>query len=100
MTRLLLYNADKDLFGRLDIAANTLHITYTLKQLKFLPVSVILRFRDATLLYNSIHGLTPTYLQQLVVKRSDNHKRHTRNSVKLQVPKCRTALAYNSFHDV
>ena len=56
------------------------HITPTLQQRKFLPVSILLQFRDASLLYKSINGLA----QQYIFKRSDIHNRHTRYNVKLQ----------------
>ena len=40
--------------------------------------------------------LQQTYSNLLVVKRSDIYNRHTYNTVKLQVAKCRTDLAQNS----
>ena len=73
------------------------HITPTLKQLKLLPVTDILYIRDATQMYKCMNNLTPKYLTQLFCKRSNIHNYNTRGREDLQLPKCRTALAQQSF---
>ena len=73
------------------------HITPTLKQLKLLPVSDLLYIRDAVQMYKCMNNLAPPYLSQLFTKRSQTHSFLTRNRDSLQLPKCRTALAQQSF---
>ena len=73
------------------------HITPTLKQLKILPVSDLLYIRDAVQMYKCMNNLAPSYLSQLFTKRSQTHSFLTRNRDSLQLPRCRTALAQQSF---
>ena len=73
------------------------HITPTLKQLKLLPVSDLLYIRDAVQMYKCMNNLAPSYLSQLFTKRSQTHSFLTRNRDSLQLPRCRTALAQQSF---
>ena len=73
------------------------HITSTLKQLKFLPISKLLYLRDAVLTYKCRNGLAPEYLSPMFKLRSEIHNRSTRNSHKLQIPMCKTKLAQQSF---
>ena len=73
------------------------HITPTLKQLKLLPVSDLLYIRDAGQMYKCMNNLAPSYLSQLFTKRSQTHSFLTRNRDSLQLPRCRTALAQQSF---
>ena len=73
------------------------HITPTLKQLKLLPVSDLLYIRDAEQMYKCMNNLAPPYLSQLFTERSQTNSFLTRNRNSLQLPKCRTALAQQSF---
>ena len=73
------------------------HITPTLKDLNLLPVSNLLRIRHAVLMDKCMNNLAPDYLTCLFKKRSRIHQHNTRNSKNLDIPKCRTAKAENSF---
>ena len=73
------------------------HITPTLKDLNLLPVSDLLLIREAVLMYKRMNNLAPNYLTCLFKKRSSIHQHNTRNSRNLDIPKCRTAKAQNSF---
>ena len=68
-----------------------------IKQLKLLPVSDLLYIRDAVQMYKCMNNLAPSYLSQLFTKRSRTHSFLTRNRDSLQLPRCRTALAQQSF---
>ena len=69
----------------------------TLKELNVLPVSDLLLIRDAVLMYKCMNNLAPDYLTSLFKKRSSIHQHNTRNSNNLDIPKCRTVKAQNSF---
>ena len=73
------------------------HITPTLKQLKLLPVSDPLYIRDAVQMYKCMNNLASSYLSQLFTKRSQTHSFLTKKRDSLQLPRCRTALAQQSF---
>ena len=73
------------------------HITPTLKDLNLLPVSNLLRIRDAVLMDKCMNNLAPDYLTCLFKKRSSIHQHNTRNSKNLDIPKCRTAKAQKLF---
>ena len=72
-------------------------ITLTLKDLNLLRVSDLLLIRDALLMYKCMNNFAPDYLTCLFKKRSSIHQHNTRNSKNLDIPKCRTAKAQNSF---
>lgn len=72
------------------------HITPTLKDLNLLPVSNLLRIRDAVLMDKCMNNLAPDYLTCLFKKRSSIHQHNTRNSKNLDIP-TRTAKAQKLF---
>ena len=73
------------------------HITPSLKDLNLLPVSYPLLIRDAVLLYKCMNNLAPDCFTCLFKKRSSIYQHNSRNSNNLDIPKCRTAKAQNSF---
>ena len=74
------------------------HITPTLKDLNLLLLSDLLLIRDAVLVCKCMSNLAPDYLTCLRFKRrSSIHQHNTRNGKNLDIPKCRTAKAQNSF---
>ena len=54
------------------------HITPVLQQLKWLPVSYTLRYKDAVMAFKSLKGLAPPYLARRFTSRSQTHDRVTR----------------------
>ena len=73
------------------------HITPVLKDLGWLPVEDLLRFRDVTMVYKCLNGLAPTYLTSKLVKRSAIHSHNTRQKDHINIPSCRTSTAQRSF---
>ena len=74
------------------------HITPTLKQLNFLPISDLLYLRGAVLMFKCMNTLAPEYLSSMFTVRSAVHSHNTRNCDKLQTPKCRISLSQQAFH--
>ena len=74
------------------------HIIPVLRELRWLPVSSMLIYRDGILAFKCFRGLTPDYLAKKVKTRSDIHNRDTRNKNKIDIPGYRTALGQRTFH--
>ncbi|CAH3164995.1 unnamed protein product, partial [Porites lobata] len=53
------------------------HIIPVLRELRWLPVSSMLIYRDGILAFKCFRGLTPDYLAKKVKTRSDIHNRDT-----------------------
>ena len=60
-------------------------------------MSNLLLIRDAVLMHKCMNNLAPDYLTSLSKKRSSIHQHNTKNSNNLDIPKCCTAKAQNSF---
>ena len=73
------------------------HIAPALKELRLLPVSDVFRYRDAVQMFKYMNNQAPTYLQIMFEKRSQIHDYNTRNMNDINLVKCHTALAQNSF---
>lgn len=73
------------------------HITPTLKELRLLPVSEAFKLRDAVQMFKCMNNQAPSYLINMFQKRSQIHNYNTRNTNNLNLARCRTALAQNSF---
>ena len=73
------------------------HITPKLKELRLVPVSNAFRYRDAVQMFQCTNNQAPTYLKTMFQKRCQIHDYNNRNIDNLYLPKCRTALAQNSF---
>ena len=58
------------------------HVTPLLDELNWLPVSKMLKFRDAVMAYKCASNLAPEYLCAKFKKRSSVHNRTTRNNEK------------------
>ena len=77
------------------------HVTPLLDELNWLPVSKMLKFRDAVMAYKCASNLAPEYLCTKFKKRSSVHNRTTRNNEKFEIPLFRLAtgqrtLAYRA----
>ena len=64
---------------------------------KLLPISDAFRLRDAVQMFKCMNNRAPSYLANMFQKRSQIHSYNTRNANNLNPPKCRTALAQQSF---
>ena len=79
------------------------HITPMLQQLKWLPVSYTLRYKDAVIAFKCLKGLAPPfkglapYLARKFTSRSQTHDRVTRQMDELDIPFYQTAAAQRSF---
>ncbi len=73
------------------------HITPSLKQLNWLPVNYMLRFRDTVMAYKCVNGMAPSYLCRMFQTRSQLHNLNTRSSELLEIPLYRTATGQRSF---
>ena len=67
------------------------HISAMLQQLKWLPVSYTLRYKDAVMEFKCLKGLAPPYLARRFTSRSQTHDRVTRQMDELDIPFYRTA---------
>ena len=73
------------------------HITPVLKQLKWLPVEMILYLRDCIMTYKCMNNSLPDYLCEKFTLRSEISGRMTRQNNKLHKPLYRTSTAQKSF---
>ena len=73
------------------------HITPVLQQLKWLPVSYTLRYKDAVMAFKCLKGLAPPYLTRRFTSRPQTHDRVTRQMDELGIPFYRTAAGQRSF---
>ena len=73
------------------------HVTPLLDELKWLPVSKMLKFRDAVMAYKCASNLAPEYLCTKFKKRSSVHNRTTRNNEKFEIPLFRSATGQRTF---
>ena len=62
------------------------HITPVLQQLKWLPVSYTLRYKDAVMAFKCLKGLAPPYVTRRFTSRSQTHDRVTRQMDELDIP--------------
>ena len=74
------------------------HITPTLCQIGWIPVSEQLLLRDSLMAFKCMNSLAPPYLSNTFSKRSSIHNRLTRNQDSVQIPLYRTASGQRSFH--
>ena len=75
------------------------HISGSIKNLGWLPITEILQLRDVTMVYKCLNGLAPNYLQSKLVKRCRIHRYNTRRRNDICIPIKRTATAQKSFFD-
>lgn len=68
-----------------------------LKELKWLPVTEALLYRDIVMAYKCVNCLVPGCLSDMLTKHSDVHNHATRHCSDLQIPKCRTTLVQYLF---
>ena len=73
------------------------HITTVLQQLKWLPVSYTLRYKDAVMAFKCLKGLAPPYLARRFTSRTQTHDRVTRQMDDLDIPFYRTAAGQRSY---
>ena len=75
------------------------HISQRIRSLNWLPVADRLYLNDAIMVFKCIHKLSPDYLADKFVLRSQIHKRNTRssNNNQLDIPRCRLATGQRSF---
>jgi hypothetical protein len=73
------------------------HITPSLKQLNWLPVNYMLRFRDTVMVYKCVNGMVPSYLCRMLQTRSQLHNLNTISNGLLEIPLYRTATGQHSF---
>ena len=73
------------------------HVTPLLDELNWLPVSKMLKFRDAVMAYKCANNLAPEYLCAKFKKRSSVHNRTTRNNEKFEIPLFRSATGQRTF---
>ena len=73
------------------------HVTPLLDELNWLPVSKMLKFRDAVMAYKCASNLAPEYLCAKFKKRSSVHNRTTRNNEKFEIPLFRSATGQRTF---
>jgi hypothetical protein len=60
-------------------------ITPSLQELNWLPIELLLLYRDTIMEYKCLNNLAPSYLTNTFVKRSDIHNRPTRNHDSLDI---------------
>ena len=73
------------------------HVTPLLDELNWLPVSKMLKFRDAVIAYKCANNLAPEYLCANFKKRSSVHNRTTHNNEKFEIPLSRSATGQQTF---
>lgn len=73
------------------------HITPVLKELNWLPVDSVLKYKDGILAFKCVKGLAPNYLSERFITRSLVHNRNTRNKDGLNIPACRSASGQRTF---
>ena len=73
------------------------HVTPLLDELNWLPVSKMLKFRDAVTAYKCASNLAPEYLCTKFKKRSSVHNRTTCNNEKFEIPLFRSATSQRTF---
>ena len=73
------------------------HVTPLLDELNWLPVSKMLKFKDAVMAYKCASNLAPEYLCAKFKKRSSVHNRTTRNNEKFEIPLFRSATGQRTF---
>ncbi len=83
---------------------NLTHSVPLFKESQVMPIHDLVIFRTVTMVYKTLHSLTPTYTKELFTYQSDISTRNTRYSKanKLYVPKqnvcvSRRALRYNGY---
>ncbi len=67
------------------------------EELKWLNITDQLYFRDAVLVFKSLHHLTPYYLSEKFKRNSEMHSRVTRNVNDLHLPLCRLVTGQRTF---
>ena len=67
------------------------HVTPILSSLHWLPVKYRSQFKILTIVYNSLHGLAPVYLQELLTEYKPSRTLRSQSKALLQVPVCRTS---------
>ena len=73
------------------------HVSRALKELKWLNITDQLYFRDAVLVFTSLHHLTPYYLSKKFKRNSEVHSRVTRNVNDLHLPLRRLVTGQRTF---
>ena len=74
------------------------HITPSLQELNWLPIELLLLYRDTIMAYKCFNNLAPSYLTEKFVKRSDIHNRPTRYHDSLDIPSFKTSSGQRTFH--
>ena len=84
--------------ARLVRAGKYSHITPILRSLHWLPIHHRITYKIASLTYKALHGLSPSYLSELVRPYKPSRSLRSANELKLQVPKTKhTTLGDRAF---
>ena len=97
----LLYGVSKALLDRIQKVQNTAarlvtrsskreHITPILADLHWLPVSFRPQYKILTYVYQSLHGLAPSYIKDLIMEYKPTRSLRSESTSRLVVPKIRT----------
>ena len=73
------------------------HITPALHDLKWLPIDLLLLYRETVMTFKCINDLAPPYVCSKLKKRPAIHHQSTRNSDTLNIPLFRTTSGQRSF---
>ena len=73
------------------------HITPTLKELHWLPVSYRISFKIALMAYKCIKGQAPAYLSDLIEVKESTRNLRSSSRTTLKVPLCKTATGTRAF---
>ncbi|XP_062579353.1 uncharacterized protein LOC134241302 [Saccostrea cucullata] len=97
----LLYGVSKALLDRIQKVQNTAarlvtrsskreHITSILADLHWLPVSFRPQYKILPYVYQSLHGLAPSYIKDLIMEYKPTRSLRSESTSRLVVPKIRT----------
>ena len=68
------------------------HVTPILSSLHWLPVKYRTQFKIITIVHNSLHGLAPVYLRELLTEYKPSRTLRSQSKALLRVPVCRTSI--------
>ena len=72
-------------------------MTPVLKKLNWLPVRLMLPYKDGVLAFKCVKGLAPSYLSDRFITRSEVHSRNTRYKDMLNIPAFKSAAGQRTF---
>lgn len=73
------------------------HLTPSLRQLNWLPLSYMLRFSDTVIAFRCIRCMAPSYLCRMFERRSRVHNLNARSSGELDLPLYKTTTCRTTF---